>query len=75
MSEFARNIRFFREKTGISQGELARRIGVTQSAISQYENGDATPKLAIAAKLASALGTTCEALASCEMPPEKGGES
>jgi transcriptional regulator with XRE-family HTH domain len=47
---------------GFSQEELAKRVGVTQAAIWQYENHLATPKIAIAISIANALGTTCEAL-------------
>ena len=51
-----------RAEKGLSQEELAKRIGVSQGAICQYESGDATPKIAIAVALARTLGTTCEAL-------------
>ena len=62
MSFFSENLVRLRAEKGLSQEELAKRIGVTQSAIWQYENGEATPKIAVAVALARTLGTTCEAL-------------
>lgn len=58
----AENIRMFREKTNQNQKELAEEVGVTQQAISLYEQGVKVPSLAVAIKLAKALGTTCEGL-------------
>lgn len=62
MAEFAHNLVRLRTEKGITQEELAKRAGVTQAAIWQYEKGLATPKLPIAVRLADALGTTCEDL-------------
>lgn len=39
MNLFGENLRLLREKKGISQAELARRIGVSRSVISNYEAG------------------------------------
>lgn len=62
MGVFAENLARLRTEKQITQEELARRVGVSQSAIWQYENGDATPKISIAVALAKQLGTTCEVL-------------
>lgn len=62
MSDIAKRIKELRESLQISQSELARRIGVSQVSVSMYENGETTPKLVVAAKLASVLGVTCEEL-------------
>ena len=62
MGVFAENIKRLRTERQITQEELAKRVGVSQTAIYQYENGDATPKISIAVALAKCLGTTCEAL-------------
>lgn len=62
MSDIAKRIKERRETLRISQSELARRIGVSQVSVSMYESGETTPKLLIAAKLASVLGMTCEEL-------------
>lgn len=42
---FAERLRFLREKSGISQGDLAKELGVSRGAISFYENGDRTPNI------------------------------
>lgn len=62
MSSFAENLARLRNERQITQEELAKRSGVTQGAIWQYENGVTTPRIKIAVALATALGTTCEAL-------------
>lgn len=49
-----------REKRGLSQTELANRVGLKQTTISQYENGTRRPNLSVAKKLADALGTTLD---------------
>ena len=59
----AENIRIYREKANQNQKELAEKVGVTQQAISLYEQGIKAPSLAVAVKIAQALGTTCEKLA------------
>lgn len=58
----AENIKMYREKTNQNQKELAEEVGVTQQAISLYEQGIKVPSLAVAIRLAKALGTTCEKL-------------
>lgn len=45
----------FREKKGLSQTELANRVGLKQTTISQYESGSRTPNLSMAKKLADVL--------------------
>ena len=62
MEKFSESIKYFREKRQISQEELAKRAGITQSAISLYEKGEITPKLIVADKIANALGITIEQL-------------
>lgn len=62
METLSRNIEMLRLKRLMTQEELAKRIGVTQGTISQYEKGLIIPKIDTAVRLAAALGTTCEAL-------------
>lgn len=50
----------FREKKGLSQTELANRVGLKQTTISQYENGSRRPNLSMAKKLADALGISLD---------------
>lgn len=45
---------------GISQRELARRIGVGKTTISEIERGDRLPNVLTAIRIARALETTVE---------------
>src|SRR5689334_15780008 len=47
-----------REDAGLSQSGLARRIGVSQSAVSQMEAGDRSPSYGMLVQLAEALGVS-----------------
>ncbi len=49
-------IRIARTKAGLSQGELANRLDVTQSLIGQYERGVRNPKPSTIQRIADALG-------------------
>jgi len=49
-------IREARLRAGLSQTELARRVGVAQSVISAYENGRREPGVAVLARLVKATG-------------------
>lgn len=60
------NIRFYRERTGLSQKELAEMVGVGQQMIAKYEEGSRVPSLFGAVKIAKALHTTCEKLTKIE---------
>ena len=61
---FAVNLRRARETAGISQEELAERCEVHRTEISLLERGGREPRLGTMVKLATALGTTPEALCS-----------
>ncbi|MGH9056447.1 MAG: helix-turn-helix domain-containing protein [Acidimicrobiales bacterium] len=52
----ARQIHELREKRGLSQRELAERLGTTQSAIARLEAGNVSPSLPTLDKVAEALG-------------------
>ena len=53
---FGSNIRACRERVGLTQEELARRMECTQSYISQIEQSDARPTLGTLQRVAEALG-------------------
>lgn len=55
MSRLADVLRTQRESQGIEQGELARRVGVTQQTISKWETGVTAPRPGRMAALARAL--------------------
>lgn len=50
-----KNLKLIRKARGLKQKELANIVGVSESAISQYENGKKQPSFEIALKLAEAL--------------------
>lgn len=52
------HIREMRERKGISQAELARRLKVSRSYINTLENNKKTPNLRMAVRIAEALGCT-----------------
>lgn len=47
-----------RNKTGLTQKEIARRMGTTQSVIARFESGNCNPTLNFVQRLAKALNTT-----------------
>ena len=51
-----------REKKGLSQSELGKILGVTNKAISKWENGGAYPSAELMLPLAKALGISIEEL-------------
>lgn len=58
----AENIKKKREEYDIEQQELARRVGVTKSFISQMERGLKTPSVAVLASIADALHCSTDEL-------------
>lgn len=51
-----------RAELGLTQAELAVRVGVSRKTINTVENGVFIPSTVLALSLAEALGTTVEAL-------------
>jgi transcriptional regulator with XRE-family HTH domain len=49
-------IRKVRERSGLSQAELARRAGMPRSVLSAYEHGHRQPAVAALARIAGAAG-------------------
>jgi len=62
LTDLARNIKRFREDAGLTQVELAGKIGVEQPAIAKYEKATSEPKNVILVALAEALGVSTDAL-------------
>jgi transcriptional regulator with XRE-family HTH domain len=59
---FSANLRRARQAAGISQEELAARCEIHRTEVSLLERGGREPRLGTMVKLATALGTTPEAL-------------
>jgi transcriptional regulator with XRE-family HTH domain len=66
-----------RQKAGMSLRELARRLGVSPSFVSQIENGKASPSVATLYSIAQVLGTSIDSLfgheATAEAAPASSG--
>lgn len=58
MTDFGEVLTTARRASGMTQGELADKAGVTQAALSRYENGLREPDDEVLAELALALGVT-----------------
>ncbi len=74
---FGRQLRAARERLGLSQRELARRVRMTGPGISGYETGTRMPPLDVALDLAKICGISLDALtagpcAQCSGAPPKG---
>ena len=65
-------IRDCRRKAGLSQEELAAKIGVSRQAVSKWETGEAEPELAKLRLLAETFGVTADYLLSEAEPPQGG---
>ena len=59
---FSKNLKELREGENLTQGELAEKIGVSQVAISQFEQGIRNPKLTTLKLLAGFFRTSVERL-------------
>ena len=61
---FGKNLKFYRLRSGLTQQELAERVGVGAMAISNYENGKRQPKYQTVIDLADKLGVAIGSLLS-----------
>ena len=51
------NLKFLREQKGLSQTKLAKKIGVNQTTIGRWENGEITPTVDNVVDLLKALNS------------------
>ena len=58
----------YRKSAGLSQEELAARVGVSRQAVSKWETGESTPELSKVVLLARAFQITTDQLLSPEAP-------
>ena len=62
MIQLGSRIRQARDRAGLTQEQLAERIGVSRTAIARYESGEIEPKLHNLAAIAMALSVSCDEL-------------
>jgi len=63
MREYARNtVQSYRERAGITQEELAGRVGVSRQTIIAIEKGNYTPSVLLALKIAQYFKTPVESI-------------
>lgn len=65
--DFGNFLREQRELRGLSQYQLGALVGVSDKAVSKWENGVSRPQSRILGKLCRALGITVDELLSCEL--------
>lgn len=56
------NIRQLREEKGMTQQDLAAQVGVSQTAVCNWESGKAKPELPKAVRLADLFGVTLDVI-------------
>ncbi len=62
--QFSEKLRLLREEHNLSQIELAKKVGITERTIYNYETNDRIPKIDVVTKIAHVFGVTVDALAS-----------
>lgn len=62
MINYGENLRYQREEKGISQRELAFKIGTSSQNISRWERGEVLPSIDFCVKLADFYGITVDEL-------------
>lgn len=60
--KFGGNLKRLRTKKGLSQGEIARRLGVDKGFVCNVENGKTNPTLVTITKLAKAIDVSASEL-------------
>ena len=56
MNTFGEKLRTLRKRAGLSQVQLAKKLGTTKQSISRYETSAREPNIVIASRIADALG-------------------
>lgn len=67
---FGENLKKARLAAGLTQTELAKRTGVTERSIYNYEKNSRAPKIDVAERFAQVLGVPAESLLELEAAPQ-----
>lgn len=67
MESIGENIRHLRKSKGLTQGELAQKVGVNRAMIGSYEENRAIPKLSVLQKLAHYFSITIDEMINKKM--------
>ncbi len=59
---FGENLKSLRKKTGYTQGEFAKKLGISASAVGMYEQGRREPDQKLLLKMAQTLGVSVDRL-------------
>ena len=62
MSSIGENIKNLREQCGMSQNELAAKVGKSRAAISQYEHDNTIPRMGVIEDMARVFGVKKSAI-------------
>ena len=73
--ELARAVRHLRGTLGLSQAELAERVGTKQPGIARLESGRVVPKLELLQKIATAAGRKLEVRFGPRKAPKKSAKA
>ena len=72
MKEIGKRLRALRESLSLSQAKLAELLGITQSSLNRYENGQATPTVELLRKYADYFDVSMDYIfARCDEPQGK----
>ena len=69
--DLANNLRCMRKRLGLSQDELAQRVGLNRGNIASYEKGSAEPKLCNLLRLSHFLGVSIHDLTRSDLSCER----
>lgn len=58
MNTFSKNLHRIRHSVGYSQERIAKKLGVLQVTVSNWETGKCEPSISMATRLAEVLGVT-----------------
>ena len=67
MGLVSENIKFLRKKIGLTQEQMAEKLGIKRSLLGAYEEGRADPRIANLVKFSEIFGITVDQIISSDM--------